>query len=193
VSPKGRTRREAGFTLIELMMATTLMGVLLGPLGAALVVSLRTTDETANRLAGSNDAQLVSIWLPPDIQSAGDRSGSADPNDDDVVFAPTVNTECSGQTNVLRLHWQETLTTTSEFVAAYAVSQSTDGSWRLVRYACTNGGAPTAHVVARNLAGPSAVEITPDGPQLFMRVTEAPTAANPTSYVFTVSGHRRTA
>ena len=187
-----RARRDAGFTLIELVIAVALTGFIVAPLSAALVVSLRTSDETASRLAGSNDAQLLSIWLPADIQSVGTVSGSPNPNDDDVVFAPTVNTECSGVSNVLRLRWREPLETTTTFVAAYAVSQASNGTWRLIRSYCINGGTPSTHVVARNLSGSSAVTVTASGSRLSMCVEEAATPTDPSNYVFTVSGHRRT-
>jgi prepilin-type N-terminal cleavage/methylation domain-containing protein len=181
---RARMRDEAGFTLVELLMAIVIMGVVLGPLAAGLLVGLRTSDETANRLAGSNDAQLLSIWLPPDVQSTG--GGASD-------VSTSNNTDCSGVTNVLRLRWTETTGSSSAtYIAAYAVSQNGTGEWRLVRYACVNGGTPSTHVVARNLAGSSAATVSVNGTKIAMTVTEAHTAVNPTGYVFTVSGHRRT-
>ncbi len=187
IALRARMRDDAGFTLVELLMAIVIMGIVIGPLAAGLLIGLRTSDETANRLAGSNDAQLLSVWLPPDVQSAGGSAG-------DVVGSLTGNTDCSGRANALRLGWRETLgSTTTSFVAAYAVSQDSVGDWRLVRYFCTNGGAPTTHVVARNLAGSSAVTSTITGTKVALTVTEKSTPANPTSYTFTVSGHRRTA
>ena len=82
---RARRADERGFTLVELMMAIALTGVVIAPLAAGIVVGLRTGDEAYNRVAGSNAAQLLSVWLPPDLQSAG-------PNSDDVVGAPTPNT-----------------------------------------------------------------------------------------------------
>ena len=98
---RARRADERGFTLVELMMAIALTGVVIAPLAAGIVVGLRTGDEAYNRVAGSNAAQLLSVWLPPDLQSAG-------PNSDDVVGAPTPNTDCSGTQNLLRMKWRET-------------------------------------------------------------------------------------
>ena len=177
------TAREDGFTLVELLMSIVISGIILGPIAASLLVGLRTSDETSNRLVGSNDAQMLSVWLTPDIQSAGGQSGDV---------ATSSNTDCSGISNVLRLRWRETSgSTTTTYNAAYAVSQ-TDGEWRLIRYLCVDSGSATTHVVARNLASSSAATATANGTKVSMTVTEANTPANPTGYAFTVSGHRRT-
>lgn len=184
-----RARRdEGGFTLVELMMSIAIMGIIIVPIAASLFLGLRTNDETANRLAGSNDAQLLSTWLPPDLQSAGNQSG-------DVVATPTVNTDCSGVNNVLRLRWRATEVaggSSTTYVAAYAIAQASTADYRLVRYYCVGTAAAEPHVVARNLAGSSAVAISISGTKVTMTVTEKNTPTNPSSYTFSVSGHRRT-
>jgi prepilin-type N-terminal cleavage/methylation domain-containing protein len=179
---------EEGFTLVELMVAMAIMIVILAPLTAGVIVGLRTGDETSNRLAGSNDAQLISAWLPADLQSTGNQLS-------DVVATPTANTECSGVSNVLRLKWRAAETAggaTNTYVAAYAISQASTGEWRLIRYSCVNGGTATTHVIARNLNNASAASVATSGTKVTMTVTEKATAANPTSYSFSVSGNRRT-
>ena len=175
--------REGGFTLIEMLMAIVISGIILGPIAATLLVGLRTSDETSNRLVGSNDAQMLSVWLTPDVQSAGGQSGDV---------ATSSNTDCSGISNVLRLRWRETSgTTTTTYHAAYAISQSS-GEWRLIRYLCVNSGSATTHVVARNLASSTAASASANGTKVTVTVTEKSTPANPTGYTFTVSAHRRT-
>ena len=187
--PRSERAREGGFTLVELLVSIAIMGIIIVPIAASLFLGLRTSDETANRLAGSNDAQLLSSWLPPDVQSAGNQSG-------DVVATPTVNTDCSGVNNVLRLRWRATEVaggTSTTYVAAYAITQASTGEYRLVRSYCVGTAAAVPHVVARNLAGPSAVAISTSGTKVTMTVTEKNTPTAPTSYVFSVSGYRRTA
>ncbi len=176
--------REAGFTLVELLLAIVVMGMIMAPLTAGVIVGLRTTADANNRLAGSNDAQLLSIWLPPDVHSAGNQAG-------DVVAAPTANTECSGVTNLLRLRWRETQSSTTTFIAAYAV-QSNSGTWRLVRYSCVHAGAATTHVIARNIAGSSAATVAVTGTRVELTVQTAGTATDPSGYTFKISGNRRT-
>ncbi|MEX1145216.1 MAG: prepilin-type N-terminal cleavage/methylation domain-containing protein [Acidimicrobiia bacterium] len=181
-------RHESGFTLIELMVAMAIMGIILVPIAGGLFVGLRTSDETSYRLAGSNDAQLLSTWLPPDLHSAGNQSG-------DVVAAPTANTECSGLGNRLRIRWRATEIaggSATTYVAAYAISQASTGEYRLIRYYCVGGGAASTHVIARNLANSTAAAISTSGTKVTMTITEKSTPTTPTSYTFSVSGYRRT-
>jgi len=179
-----RCRGQAGFTLIEMMMAIAITGIIIGPIGGAVFLGLRTADETSNRYASSNDAQTLSVWLPPDVQSAGNQVG-------DVVTSG--NTECSGVTNVLRLKWRETQGTTNTYIAAYATSLNANtGIYQLKRFYCVNGGAATTHVVARNLASATAATATVSTTKVTMTVTARATPTSPTSYVYTVSGYRRT-
>lgn len=184
-------RSESGFTLVEMLIAIVILGIIVVPITGALVVTLRTTDETSNRMVASNDAQLLSFWLPGDIQSTGNDTLNANVLDDDTVYPPTVSTECSGRTNALRLEWVEQGASGSTYDAAYAVVQAASGSWQLIRYFCVDGGPATSHVVARNLAGASAVSVSESGQTLTMTVTAAATPTEPSGYTFSVSGTRR--
>lgn len=169
---------EAGFTLIELMMAIVILGIIIGPLTAGLIVGLRTSADTQNRLTGSNDAQMLSIYLPPDVQSADDAITSA--------------ISCTGVTGAV-LQLKSTVYDTS-FNVAYAVILASDGSYQLVRNTCPAG---TQKIIARNLANATAVTITRTPAsgtlqRVSMQVTEKATAGDPTNYVFTVTASRRT-
>lgn len=159
------------------MLALVILGIIMAPLTAGLIVGLRTTKDTQNRLAGSDDAQMLSIYLPPDVQSADD--------------AITSSISCSGVTGAV-LQLKSTVYNTS-FNIAYAVIQASDGTWRLVRNTCP---ASTAKVIDRNLSGSSAVTVTrtPTSGTLqrvSMRVTEAATATDTSNYQFTVTASRR--
>lgn len=177
--------RDDGFTLVELLITIVITGVIVGVISTAMIVGLHADASTRTRLAESHDAQLVSVYLPPDLQST---SG-------DVVAAPATNTECSGGPNFLRLKWTEQLTTggaTTTYVAAYRIAQDpTSGEWQLVRYSCTNGGAATTIVVAHNLKADCTdpdCTVVLSGTQVKMRLTEASTDG----YTYTISGNRRT-
>src|SRR5688572_11903328 len=88
-------RREAGFTLPELVLAVAILGLVMAPLTAGIIIFLRSFDDTEDRMVASHDAQLVSVYLPGDVQSATsvDTSGIG---------------ACSGQPSVLRLGWTAT-------------------------------------------------------------------------------------
>jgi hypothetical protein len=173
-------------TLIELLISIAIMGLIIGPLSAGIIIGLRTSGETATRLAGSSDAQFLSIALPPDIESTGNASG-------DVVATPTANTECSGITNVLRLRWTSSDTgTPTTYQAAYAITGNAVAGWNLRRSFCIASGAATTRTIARNLANATAATVAVSGTKVAMTVTEAKTAANPVAFTFTISGNRRT-
>jgi hypothetical protein len=144
---------------------------------------VRTTDATINRLDSTHDAQLVSIYLPADLQSAG--SGASDVD-------TASNTECSGVANLLTVRWSatEAAGVTNSYEAVYSV---TGGGRELTRTYCVNGAQATATVVARNLApGTPPVAASADGKTWTLTVTEANTARDTTSYVYTIQGIRRT-
>ena len=195
---------EGGFTLIELLVVVALLGFVVAPISAAIVVGLRTTSATANRITSSHDAQLVSTYLPADLQSVGSAAG-------DVNLAATVTSHCPGAPpqNVLQLHWSQQTDgagSTTNYYAQYVVAQAgantgnhNQGDWELTRYYCGVDAqgqtiAPSQTILARNLNGAGAAVITPNppnGPKITMTVTGL-TATNDPPYVFSVSGYRRT-
>jgi prepilin-type N-terminal cleavage/methylation domain-containing protein len=61
---------ESGFTLVELMVSMVIVTLLIGAIGSALIVSLRTTDVTNKRMSESHDVQIISTYLANDVQGA---------------------------------------------------------------------------------------------------------------------------
>jgi prepilin-type N-terminal cleavage/methylation domain-containing protein len=174
--------RESGFTLPELLLAVVILAIVVVPLTAGIIVFLRTSDATSERFVASHDAQLVSVYLPPDLQSASQVA--------------TSGAECSGVPNRLVLRWTatEALGSTVTFVAAYSLREGGDGGWELVRSFCRDSDAPENVVVAHNLAGSDAVDVEPPeaaGEAVEVTPTGAPSRADPDGYTFTVSGAGR--
>lgn len=62
--------RERGFTLVELLVAITLLGIIMGAIGAMITTAFRTTTIVSNRLEGSRAPKLVSNYWGPDVESA---------------------------------------------------------------------------------------------------------------------------
>ena len=50
------TRRDAGFTLIELLVTVVILGLIMLPLGNAIIGVLHNYNATSDRLALSHDA-----------------------------------------------------------------------------------------------------------------------------------------
>jgi hypothetical protein len=61
---------EDGFTLVELIIGMLIVTLLIGAIGSALIVSLRTTDVTNKRMSESHDVQITSAYLANDVQGA---------------------------------------------------------------------------------------------------------------------------
>jgi prepilin-type N-terminal cleavage/methylation domain-containing protein len=144
--------RESGFTLLELLIAIALSGILMTAAVTSFITVARGTKDLHDRFLQSQDAQLLATYFPSDAQSA-------DPNitpDTDATagWAVCTGTAPSGTTNVLQLRWSETSGAgTTNFAAGYRTRQSgTD--WQLVRYFCadTLPAIFESHPVARNLA-----------------------------------------
>jgi prepilin-type N-terminal cleavage/methylation domain-containing protein len=65
---------ESGFTLVELIISMAIVTLLIGAMGSALIVSLRTTDVTNKRMSENHDVLITSSYLANDVQSAASVS-----------------------------------------------------------------------------------------------------------------------
>ena len=63
-------RSDAGLTLVELLVATSISGMLAGVIASAFFVGVKTTDTANARLAGSQGAQITRSFFPADVSSA---------------------------------------------------------------------------------------------------------------------------
>ncbi|MDQ1709246.1 MAG: hypothetical protein QOG49_631, partial [Frankiaceae bacterium] len=63
-------RDDAGVTLVELIVALSISGLLAAVIAAAFAVGVKTTDEANKRLAGSQGAQIASSYVAADVASS---------------------------------------------------------------------------------------------------------------------------
>jgi Prokaryotic N-terminal methylation motif len=63
-------RSEAGITLIELLIAITLTGIMMGTLSGAIFIGFHTTGGTQKRVEESTSANILSSYFGSDVQSA---------------------------------------------------------------------------------------------------------------------------
>src|SRR6186713_848100 len=66
-------RDDRGFTLIEMLIAITLLGIIIVPLSMAMIVFFRNSSATTDRMAESHDVQIASAYFAQDVQSVGAR------------------------------------------------------------------------------------------------------------------------
>lgn len=137
-------RDESGFTLVELLVASTAVAILMAALGAALVIGLRTTDDTNQRLRESHDAQMAASWFVPDVHSAGAVT----------VSQPT----CAASSPVATFEWTDQGAASR---ATYVLE--TAGGERRLRRSYTGAGETYDVVVAHNLA-PACADATAQDP-----------------------------
>jgi prepilin-type N-terminal cleavage/methylation domain-containing protein len=136
IDPLGRVRsldRDDGFTLIEIIVATIITGIIIVAIGSALVVTLRTNDSTDQRISENHDVQIESAYLANDVQSAAS------------VNVPGSGANCSGGFTTL-----VTLTYggTGSPAAVYSCGTASNGETQVTR--TFGGGLP---IVLAHFAG----------------------------------------
>ncbi len=65
-----RRRSERGFTLPELLVAITILGIIMGAIGAMITTAFRTSSTVSARLTASRGPKVVSRYWVPDVESA---------------------------------------------------------------------------------------------------------------------------
>lgn len=138
------SRRDTGFTLIELVVAVSLVGLLTTVLAGAIVVSLRTTPDTENRLDDARATRALATWLSHDTTSAPRFLPEQAQGGIDLTTTATAdNNDCGGEgKNLLHLQWTEDSFLDTTYVANYRfVVDGDEGQIR--RYSCSAVGGPT--------------------------------------------------
>jgi prepilin-type N-terminal cleavage/methylation domain-containing protein len=67
-------RDDRGVTLVELLVALVLLGIIAVPLGGAMISFFKNNNATNDRLAESHDAQISAAYFASDVQSIGVRT-----------------------------------------------------------------------------------------------------------------------
>jgi hypothetical protein len=137
-------RSEAGVTLLELMIAVGLLGLIIVPLTGAMVTGLINTGEANTRLSESRSSLFTSAYYADDVQSSEQGLLVATPN--------TPSWLCGSGTNVLSVGWTETTTpqtptpTPPPIRVSYVLSTDSKGNPVLKRNYCDSNGTSSATV-----------------------------------------------
>ncbi|MCU1391179.1 MAG: autotransporter protein [Ilumatobacteraceae bacterium] len=159
------TRADRGFTLVELLIAIVLSGIIGGVTVAAMSTSLNVASSTSAEVADTTDAALISSFLFRDAQAAaasvasggGGGSGAAS----GVSTASTTH-DWSGCTQsgafVARFSWLDVDTAGDQrpIVASYAL----DASHQLIRRLCRD--ATTSDLVLGHSVTAADASCSPD-------------------------------
>jgi hypothetical protein len=137
-----RTRRcggEAGVSLIELLVAIMITGVILAPIGAAIYFGFRTTGDTEQRVQETSSANVMASYFTVDVQGAVAAAKNA---------SDSISCGAAAGTADLVL---TTLASPATTVSYYRGSGPSVGT--LYRRTCSNGTLTGLTRVAASLSG----------------------------------------
>lgn len=183
-----------GFTLIEMLIALTVTAVVAGTIAAALVVTFRTVGAANDQVAQSHDAQDLSFWLLPDLQSLGPT-----PSIDTTHHVQPVPNQCTGglpsggPNFVANLTWTDTSTSTT-YQADYYTATDSSGQLVLGRYYCASNSTPfqTLTIVHHVSSAVGSVAFCTGPPSCTLPTMTVSTVGPANSpYTFSVSGSGR--
>jgi prepilin-type N-terminal cleavage/methylation domain-containing protein len=200
-------RGDAGVTLVELLVAIVMLGIIAAPLGSALISFFRNSNATSDRLAESHDAQISSAYFGQDVQSIGVRDWSNPAGPYAIGTSVETNAAPKGGTfpcglsadanAVIRMAWDDpTGSSTRRTVIVSYVVRQVGTEKQLHRLRCDDGtSTPTTDLVlAHNVLSVGTPVLT--GPQagipqsVSLTLTlKAPTDAG--SLTVTLFGQRR--
>ncbi|GAA1976617.1 hypothetical protein GCM10009798_42270 [Nocardioides panacihumi] len=151
----GRLRADDGFTLVEMIMTVSIMGIVSVALTGIVLSYLRNTVDTEARLTESHDVQFAAAYWQRDVASIGVRSATYDtspgvhsfPLLQSVGLAPCALP--AGASAVVTLGWSE-----------YSSLSSTDPPTLVkVTYAARPSGAVYQLLRVRCLSQPSTEQL----------------------------------
>lgn len=192
-----RRDSERGVTLVELIVAISISGIIIAAITNAIFVGFKTTDKTTDRLAESHNTQLVANYFPADVGNSYFPDATRDRTGGISFGAVSLPAGCTGlaadSTNLVVLP-NTPLRTESGIVVSYpaagSVSYWIEGTApprTLVRYECGASGPAGRVAVATNVdtavAGESGTNL-----QRIVSITVTEISGR----TFRVNGHPRT-
>ena len=165
---KRRTRSD-GFTLVEVLVSMSVMGLIATVISSVVVVALKNNPAVQLRTDSALTLQGITTWLPQDVDSTP-------PDGFDTVATSASGCGDSPGVNVLRMQWSENISgTVTQFIANYRYVTSATQSI-IKRVSCRGTGSfPLGNTVVQRVTGPLAAMPPAWVPgQLPVRVTIVP-------------------
>jgi prepilin-type N-terminal cleavage/methylation domain-containing protein len=137
------SRRDEGFTLVELLVSISILAVIMVPLSGAIILLLQNNGRTTNRIAAAHDEFMLSSYWPTDLQGATTLSTT------DTASCPAT---VAGSSLVARLRSTDidaSNVVVTKVVAYYAVPASGSSDAQLLREYCDDAGS-TGTLAVRN-------------------------------------------
>jgi prepilin-type N-terminal cleavage/methylation domain-containing protein len=206
-------RDDRGVTLVEVMVAIVVIGIIIVPLGSAVLAYLRHTDDVNLRLSASHDAQIAAAYFAQDVQSVGTHDWSTHPFP--IAQSIELNASATGglfpcgpagtPNAVVRFAWDDptNATGTPTVVRVAYVVISTADERQVRRLTCRGSATVTSTVVLthnldQDLPGNAAAKVTCSStctaatpPQHVTMQIRIEDPANGGSFTVTLTGQRR--
>ncbi|WP_020391187.1 PulJ/GspJ family protein [Kribbella catacumbae] len=167
-------RSERGFTLIEVLITMTLMGVVSLALSGLVITALKQMSATSDRLDLSQDEQLGAVYFARDVAAVGLRDYGAAIGGGSLPFKPSIQlgaADDSGGTtcgplpdSVLRLlsdDWDLTAAPPARRTAVVAYYlKPVDRVFELHRARCVGSSTPSSDVRLSENVKPGSVSVS---------------------------------
>jgi prepilin-type N-terminal cleavage/methylation domain-containing protein len=173
-------RDERGFTLVELLVAITILGIIMGAIGAMIATAFRTSTTVSAQLNGSRGPKVVSRYWVPDVEEAdrvepgagGCGSGNPVVTFTSTSFGSNIDTPdqpaAAGQTRTIT--WAEGRRGARD---------------QLTRYTCLGGTLQDTTIVVAELQGVPSVDGPTSGSRKSTIHVSVPDTASTTRTPFT--------
>jgi len=130
---------DAGFTLVEMLVAMMVTGILVAALATAFSVVVRVTPTSEDRLDDARSTRSLSTFLSHDTASTPPFAPEGSTGGFDVsTAASAANNDCSGGgANIVHMQWTEAIPIHVTYVANYRFVIEGDAA-RVHRYLCSS-------------------------------------------------------
>lgn len=128
--------RTDGFTLVELLITVTIIPLVMGAIGLALMGIFSLQGSASGRLTDSGGAQVISSTFLKDVQSAQmitTENSTSNPG----------SPQCGPGTQLLGLRWNGANSNYLDYVSYVTAPNSNPASYSLYRQFCSNGPSST--------------------------------------------------
>jgi prepilin-type N-terminal cleavage/methylation domain-containing protein len=183
---------ESGFTLVELLVAMSISGLILGAIVTATYVGLRTTSNGRLGLDQSNAEQLISAWFNSDVQSSCDPSQTSPT----CTRTPNPSSSSTSACGSNALFADDVVSSPNSSAADQTIAYVVQGS-NLTRLTCAVGGSsPTSTTVLTSNLKTASVSYPSSGAcagqfQLAVTLSGSSLGNGTSDYSFTLCAQRR--
>jgi prepilin-type N-terminal cleavage/methylation domain-containing protein len=181
--PRATAHDDAGFTLIELIVATAILGIVMVALTTMMFSALTTDSSTAARLDSSRTEQFAATYFADDVQGANAAGGIVVPG-----VAPCNGTGTPVVEFVSTSFDTTTLATQQTLVGYVVVNTTVNGvaATELHRLSCAAGSSTPDDVTAARALAAAAPLVSVTGRTVTITLTPLQGSA------FSLVGTRRT-